>query len=188
MEVLEAIKGRRTARMFRNEEVSDDVLNEILEAGTWAPSHGNTQPWEFVIIGPETRKKALKAYSEILENGPLKNPAVPEERKQAMRSFAQNFGGAPVLLAVVCPSANTEMEKYDYPLAAAAAIQNMFLAAWDKKIAGVWLSFGYSQQAQTMLKINPGSTIAGILAMGYAENIPPAQPRIPVFDKLRCLS
>jgi nitroreductase len=59
MEVLEAIKGRRTVRKFKPDLIAQDVQDEIFEAAMWAPSHGNTQPWEFVRVGPEARAKLL---------------------------------------------------------------------------------------------------------------------------------
>ena len=117
----------------------------------------------------------------------MKNPDLPEERKQMIRNFAQNFGDAPVVLAVTYPPATTDLEKYDFPLSTAAAIQNIFLAAWEKQIAGIWLSFGSMPQASEILGIPEGGKIAGILALGYPEIIPPAQPRINVKDKLRRL-
>lgn len=187
MEVLEAIQNRRTVRMFRSDPVSDQILSEIFEAGTWAPSHSNTQPWEFIIIGAETRQQLATAYRAMMEAGPLLNPALPEERKQAIRNFAQDFGGAPLLFAVACPPAATDLDRYDFPLAAAAALQNIFLAAWEKQLAGVWLSFGMSPQAQSLFQIQSGGSITGIVAMGYTDNIPPAQPRIPVSEKIRRL-
>lgn len=187
MELKDAIYNRRTARKFTSKAVSEEILNEILEAGTWAPSHGNNQPWEFLLIGPKTLKPLIEAFRKSAEAGPLKNPDLPEERKQMIRNFAQNFGDAPVVLAVTYPPATTDLEKYDFPLSTAAAIQNIFLAAWEKQIAGIWLSFGSMPQASEILGIPEGGKIAGILALGYPEIIPPAQPRINVKDKLRRL-
>lgn len=185
MELKEAILNRRTARKFKSEPIPEETLVEILEAGIWAPSHGNNQPWEFVLIGPETRKQLLESYRKALEAGPLTNQSLPEERKQAIRYFAQNFGDAPVVLAVTCIPALTVLDKYDFPLATAAAIQNIFLTAWEKQIAGAWLSIGNTPGAQSLLDIPEGGMIAGILALGYPEFVPPAQPRISVTDKLR---
>lgn len=187
MEISEAIVNRRTVRAFRPDPISDEVLNNILEAGTWAPSHGNNQPWEFIIIGPETRQKLQKAYEEMMENGPLKNPELPEERKALMRKFIANFGGAPVLLAVACEPPAKDVDRYDFPLSSAAAIQNISLAAWEKEIGCVWLSFGATPQAKEILEIPAEGSIAGILAMGYPAMVPPAQPRIPVVEKTRRL-
>lgn len=188
MELKDAILNRRTVRQFTSRVVEEDVLFGILEAGIWAPSHGNNQPWEFVIIGPETRKKLAEMFSAYMEAGPLKNPALPEERKVAMRGFAKNFGDAPVLVAVTALPAGTDLDKFDFPMSTAAAIQNILLAAWEKEIAGVWLSFGMNQMAQALLQIPEGGRISGILALGYPDFIPPAQPRVSVKEKVRRLA
>ncbi|MCM0650668.1 nitroreductase family protein [Clostridium swellfunianum] len=187
MEVIKAIHDRRTVRMFTEKPLNDDVLNKILEAGIWAPSHGNTQPWEFIVIGPNTRRKLSETYLNMMENGPLKNPSFPEDRKAAIRKFATNFGDAPVLIAVACPPASNDMDRYDFPLTAGAVIQNMLLEAWDNEVAGVWLSFGINPEAQSILEINEGGFIGGILAIGYSSNIPAAPPRISVEEKTRKL-
>lgn len=187
MELLEAIYNRRTVRMFRSDPVSDQIIKDIFEAGTWAPSHSNTQPWEFIVIGPETRQELAKGFLAMMEAGPLQNPALPEEKKQGIRNFAQTFGGAPLLFAVACPPATTDLQRYDFPLAAGAALQNVLLAAWEKELAGVWLSYGMNPQVQTLLGIPSGGSIAGIVAMGYTDNAPTARPRIPVSEKIRRL-
>lgn len=187
MELLEAIFNRRTAYVFRPDPVPYQVLGEILKAGIWAPSHANTQPWEFIIIGSETRQQLGQGYRAIMEEGPLQDPNLPDEVKEEIRTFIQDFGGAPLLFAVACPPATTDLDRYDYPLAAAAALQNILLAAWEKQLAGVWLSLGMSPQVQSLLGIQPGGSIAGIVAMGYTDDTPPAQPRIPVSEKMRRL-
>lgn len=187
MELKEAIFSRRTARVFNSRAVSDETLMDILEAGTWAPSHGNNQPWEFILAGPETRGRLAEMYRRAMESGPLLNPDLPEERRQVIRNFSLNFGDAPVILAVACAPALTDLDRYDFPMSAAAAIQNILLAAWEKQIAGVWLSFGSTPQAKSLFGIPDGGQIAGILALGYPEVIPPAQPRISATNKLRKL-
>ncbi|HNR43070.1 MAG TPA: nitroreductase [Bacteroidales bacterium] len=184
MELKEAILNRRTVRRFNSKAISDETLLDILEAGTWAPSHGNNQPWEFILAGPETRGKLAVAYRKAMESGPLLNPDLPEERKQVIRNFSMNFGDAPVILAVTCAPALTDLDRYDFPMSAAAAIQNILLAAWEKQIAGVWLSFGSTPQARSLFGIPEEGKIAGILALGYPEVIPPAQPRISAINKL----
>ena len=187
MELKEAILNRRTVRKFKDKAVSEKLLLELLEAGSWAPSHGNKQPWEFLLLGDETRKRLSASYRNAMEAGPLKDPQLPEERTQSIRDFAQNFGNAPVLLVVSCLAAETDLDKYDFPLAAAAAIQNILLVAWEKQIAGVWLSYGSSPAVPPLLGLTEDVIIAGILALGYPEEIPLAQPRTDVRKKLRKL-
>ena len=63
MDVMEAIRGRRSVRAFEPDDLPEELLDEILEAGTWAPSHRNAQPWDFVRVGPQARAKLLGMLS-----------------------------------------------------------------------------------------------------------------------------
>lgn len=74
MEVSKAIKERRSVRKFKPDSVPEDDLNEILDAGRWAPSSGNTQPLEMVIVKDENTKKQLSkaAYGQkIIAQAPV---------------------------------------------------------------------------------------------------------------------
>lgn len=69
MELLEIIKTRRSVRKFTGETVGDEDIDAILEAGRWAPSGLNNQPWRFAIIRKEETKRELAAatkYSSIV--------------------------------------------------------------------------------------------------------------------------
>jgi len=59
MEIFEAIHGRRSIRAFTSDPVKDEDLKKILEAGIAAPSAGNRQPWEFVVVRSAQQKRAL---------------------------------------------------------------------------------------------------------------------------------
>lgn len=59
MDVLKAIKGRRTTRKFKKEPVSEEQVTQILEAGQWALSRGNNQPWKFIVLKDEQIRKEL---------------------------------------------------------------------------------------------------------------------------------
>lgn len=187
MKLTQAIQQRRTVREFSSTPIAEDVLQEILESGTWAPSHRNTQPWEFTIIGPETRKKLATAYREAMEAGPLQDPNTLEQVKQTLRKFAQNFGDAPVLLAVSSVPPSLPVDHYDFPLTLGAVIQNILLTAWEKEVAGVWTSFGANPQAKAILEIADGGLVGGILALGYPAQVPAAAPRVPLAEKTRRL-
>ena len=59
---LEFLKGRRSIRAFQKEEIKEEHLKMILEAGRWTPSASNRQPWEFIIIKD---KEILQKVSKI---------------------------------------------------------------------------------------------------------------------------
>ena len=59
MDLVEAIKTRRSIHKFKPEPVPADKLDAILEAARWSPSGGNTQPWHFVVFGDASLKGAI---------------------------------------------------------------------------------------------------------------------------------
>jgi nitroreductase len=59
MELDEAIKGRRSIRSYKPEDVPDTIVEKLIEAATYAPSAGNIQPWRFVIARNAAAKKEL---------------------------------------------------------------------------------------------------------------------------------
>ena len=77
MELFEAIKSRKSIRAFKPDLVPDQVLTEILEVATWAPSGVNTQPWEFFIVRGEPLKALKGAYLEEFRLGHTPNPDMP---------------------------------------------------------------------------------------------------------------
>ncbi len=56
--MLDVIKRRRSVRHFDGREIPDEVMNVILEAGRWAPSGANMQPWRFIVV---SQKETLAA-------------------------------------------------------------------------------------------------------------------------------
>ena len=64
MDVVKAIRDRRSIRKYKSTEVSDEKVDTILQAGRWAPSASNKQPWHFIVVrDPEARKKLADAHS-----------------------------------------------------------------------------------------------------------------------------
>src|SRR4030043_1972924 len=77
-EVLEAIKSRRTIRRFKPNPIDEEKLHMILEAGRWAPSFSNLQPWRFIVIKDQDLKNALDkaARESVLHLGINEAPVV----------------------------------------------------------------------------------------------------------------
>ena len=63
MSILEIIKNRRSIDPddFNGEMISREIIEQMLEAGNWAPTHGYTEPWRFIIFEGEK----AKAFGEI---------------------------------------------------------------------------------------------------------------------------
>ena len=61
MELEEAIRGRRTHKVFESEPVPREVVEQLLELARWAPNHFVTEPWRFRVLGPETFERLVAA-------------------------------------------------------------------------------------------------------------------------------
>lgn len=115
MEALEAIKTRRSIRKFKPGEVTKEIQRELLEAAMFAPSAGNEQPWQFVLI--DDRK--------ILEKIPLICPTAAMCRQ------------APLAI-LVCGDRNLEKYPDFWVQDCSAATENLLLAAHALGLGAVW--------------------------------------------------
>ena len=66
VEVLEAIRTRRSIRRFKSEPVPPELIEKMLEAARWAPSSADSEPWEFIVVtDPEIKKKSPGRLSSV---------------------------------------------------------------------------------------------------------------------------
>lgn len=156
MQTIDCIKERRSVRRYRPDPIPDDVLNSILEAGTCAPSSGNVQDWEFIVIrNPETKAKIADAAWE--------------------QDFIKE---APVVL-VVCSDIDRVSSAYGergqtlYSIQnTSAAIQNMMLAAWDNEVGSCWIGAFNEAAVREMLVLPTNIRPLAIITLGYPAEVP----------------
>ena len=184
MDMLEHLKARRTVRRFKAEDIPQAALDAMLEAAMWAPSHGNTQPWDFVKVGPQARARLLTLLQAKAEEL-LSQPDLPAPKRRSLEILREDFGGAPLLLAVISRPPADDLERLENPLSTAAAVQNLCLAAWDAGIGAVWLSMGAAPPVRPILDVQEGATVVALLALGIPDEVPPAPERDPYTDHLR---
>ncbi len=124
----ELIKARKSIRQFKKQEVPEDVLNRILEAGLHAPSGKNRQNWRFFVIQGKKRDEYLK-YSQKSWLG-IKD-VLQQRLKPSLYEFTARFfyslGNAPVLIFAY--SHNSKDERYHTSIGSVyMAVENMNLA------------------------------------------------------------
>ncbi len=186
MDIMDAIHSRRTIHAFKHDPIPDDTLSAILEAATWAPSHKNEQPWRFARVGAETRAKLLGMLQMKVKELLADEDVAPPVRKN-YESLANDFGGAPVMIAVYAQGGEDPLHTQENQLATACAVQNLTLAAWAKGVGAVWLTVGSVPPAKPVLQAGDGETVVALLALGYPDQQPPALPRTPWSGKIRDL-
>ena len=77
MELREAVRQRRSIRQFLAKSVPEEIIREIISDALWAPSWGNTQPWEIVAVTGEALAQFKKENLEAVVSGKPANPEIP---------------------------------------------------------------------------------------------------------------
>ena len=96
MEIRKVIKGRRSIRKYKPDEVPETLIREIIEDARWAPSGGNTQPWELYVATGESLRKFKEANRRNLLEGVPPTPDIamqqdwPEVMKMRYQALARN--------------------------------------------------------------------------------------------------
>lgn len=195
--LIHCIRERRSIRSFKETPVSDDTILKILEAGRWAPSGGNSQPWEFIIV---KRRDLLEEIGRIFV----------ADREQRLRDGV-NFPGSsktyiarvPAMIVVVAdprwqqaypgtersPSLRrmyARNREFIFVKSVAAAIQNMFLAAASLGLGMAWLTgFGEQRMGSKLRRLlgvpQPVRLMAG-LPLGYPKVTYHTRFRRPLED------
>ena len=116
MDIFEIIKTRRSIRKFTDEPVPDETIDKVIDAGIWAPSGLNNQPWKFGVI----RESGLKG--EIA----------------GLTRYSKIVLGADTLIAVFLDHSQSYDRTKD-AMAVGACIQNMLLTIHSLGLGAVWL-------------------------------------------------
>ncbi|MEA2036903.1 MAG: nitroreductase family protein [Nanoarchaeota archaeon] len=180
--VIGNIKKRRSIKGYTAKPVSKKLIKEIIEAGRYAPSSHNSQPWRFIVI---TNQKKIKELSEYIKDwfrtrhklGQLVgfiNKKVKSELKSAGKRLVEKdlfFYGAPCLI-LICAK-RSRFSKID----CACAAQNMMLAARSLDIGSCWVGFAdmvINRDTVLMeeLGVPKNHKIVGHLIFGYPIKFP----------------
>jgi nitroreductase len=94
MDVIDAVVTRKSIRAFRPDPVPKKVIEEIMERALWAPSWGNTQPWNFTIVGGTTLEKIKEDSVRLLQNDSPTQPEyeMPTEFNEIQTSRYRDLG------------------------------------------------------------------------------------------------
>ena len=187
MEVLEAIKTRRSIRKYKTTPVDDESLGLILEAARWAPSWANTQCRRFIVVRDSGIKDELANALIKVEAGDtlVDNPSI-----RAIKS-------APVVI-VACAELGrsgyelgkpaTDKGDFWYMFDVALAMQNLTLAAHSLGLGTVHLGAFDAKKVTTILGIPEGFCVVSMTPLGYPDQAPNPRPRkelseIVFYDK-----
>jgi len=148
MDILEIISTRRSVREYKKERPSDGDIKSILEAGHWAPSGLNNQPWRFIVIDDNDRKEGLARFTK----------------------YDDMIIRAPVSIVILFATTDSYDRDKDM-MAMGACIQNMMLEAHSLDIGSCWLGeiTNRKEDAAMYLGLDNDLEIVAVLTFGYSN-------------------
>lgn len=179
-QVMQNIKSRRSKRFFLEKGIADEIINEIIEAGRYAPSGLNKQPWKFIVI---TKKDYIKRLSSIVKEttakiarflpllklfkSALKDPQVAGAIRKTVSSDSDTvFHNAPLLILIT----SDKREHYGAKDCALAS-QNMMLYANSLGIGSCFIGRAEllmkSREAMDIIKLPARHEIQSAVVFGY---------------------
>jgi nitroreductase len=157
MEIVEAIRSRRSIRNYQDRTVEQEKLIRVLEAGRRAPSARNLQDWKFIVVKDKEKRQKLS------------------EAAKGQAFVAQ----APVVIAACGTQTEYIMTcgQYCYPIDVAIAIDHMSLMATAEGLGTCWIGAFYEDKVKDILGIPEKIRVAVMLTLGYPAESPVARPR-----------
>lgn len=187
MELFEAIKGRRSIGKVKDEPVARELIEQVIEAATWAPSHHKTEPWRFVVLSGEGRRVLGRAYAAMAESA-VAGMSEQDRADRLSREEAKAMRSPVVIVAVSSPATDhPRAVLWEERAAAHAAVQNLLLAAHGAGLGAVWRTgdgLGHPEMVKAF-ELTGSEEIVGFVYVGYPDMTAPAASRIPVSDKTR---
>ncbi len=175
MDVLEAIHMRQSVSQVKPDPVSRDLIEKILEAAVQAPNHYKVRPWRFVVMTGASRERLgeVMAHSTRLRKPEATSDELEKDCRKPLR--------APVVIAVAVDTPGlTKAKEIENICAAAAAIQNMLLAAQALGLGAMWRTGPSATDPliKQFLGWETDQHLIGFIYIGYLQQTltPPARP------------
>ena len=161
LDITEMIQSRRSVRKFTSEPVSEDLIDRILDAGRWAPSGMNNQPWRFAVItdaGLKQEISKLTHYSKVVL-------------------------AAQVLIPVFLDTATSYHREKDIQ-AIGACLENMLLEAHSLGLGAVWLGeiIKSNEEIKALLGLGKELDLMAVVALGHPDEEPKSVKRKALKD------
>ena len=189
---MDIIKQRRSIRKFSAEEIPDWFLEEILEAGSLAPSAKNRQPWFFLVSRSDQHRQGMIEKMRFSIHRALKRE--PDRRDLHMALETVDIMNSSPIIIFVCyrqgradvhddgvnwPLSATELEVMDM-LSIGAAVENMLLKIQELGLGGLWCGDVLYAYPELMAELGVEYPMVSAICIGYPLEFPPVRPRIPL--------
>lgn len=173
-DLLDVIRSRRSIGKCSDVVPERALIEQILEAATWAPNHKQTEPWRFVVLAGSAREE----LGDAMGRAAAKGIDDPEAARVAHEKAAKKPLRAPYVIAAYAVP-DPALPRVESIAATAAAVQNMLLAAHALGLAAMWRTGDplFSDEVRAFLSIPEDAEMLGTIYVGYPNMATPVRQR-----------
>lgn len=174
---MDEIDMRRSIRQYLDKPVEDERIRQLLESARLAPSGSNNQPWQFIVVRSDERRRKL---SEVAHNqkwmltAPVFIVCVADIRCRIP-------GEMPLSLTEESPQEELKQIIRD----TAIATENLLLEAHHLGLGTCWIAWFRQEDIRPVLNIPSDKYVCGIITVGYPAETPGPRPRKPLESMVR---
>ena len=180
------IQNRRSTKpaAMNGKKIDPAVVRQLLELADWAPTHGHTEPWRFIVYENEAKQKFCFDHAELYKTN-TPSEKFTEAKYKNLLHMADTLSH--IILVYMKRTINTGIPVAEEFSAVSAAVQNILLGAASLDIAVLWSTGGmvHHPVMKNYAGLTPDDIIVGLLYMGYTDD--PAKEgkrNIPMTDKV----
>jgi len=168
--IINIIKSRRSVRKYLDTPIPKEIIDKLIEAGKYAPSGMNEQPWGFIAVEDkglieELSNRSIPYINKLIEENPKK--LIRYKKRIAVKGF-NIFYHAPCVIIVL-----GKKDAFSYEDGCAMAGQNIMLAAWPMNIGSCWIGMmkvlDNDEWFRKRFEVPDNYTIVASLALGYFD-------------------
>lgn len=183
------IKNRRSTYppQYSGEKVDDKIIKQLLENANWAPTHGKTEPWRFIVFTGEGLKKLgefqADLYEKLTSEEDFSN--AKHEKLKTLPSKASH-----VIAICMKRQESEKLPEIEEIEAVACAVQNMYLTATAYGIGAYWSSgfVTYKEESKAFFELDKKDKLLGFFYIGNIAKPSPDGKRKSIEDKVKWVS
>jgi 5,6-dimethylbenzimidazole synthase len=185
MDLITAIKERRSCRAYLSDPIDEATMEQILDAAVWAPSPANLQPWQFIVITAQDVKEKIYTTSSELKQAWFEKSGWNWVNKYSI-DFLKDV---PAMVCVVGDPKKSGLDAFSpqgteaYQHACAAAIQNMMLTAHSLGLGTLWFTLFDRDTVREILGVDAAKDPLALICIGKPAADPMQTPRKEVQAK-----
>lgn len=164
------------------EKINDNIIKEILINATWAPNHGQMEPWKFVVFTGDGLKKFADFQSELYKQ----DAGADFAEAKYIKLQQQPLKASHIIAICMKKTPKKNIPQTEDIAAVACAVQNIYLSVTAYGLGGYWTTGGvtYNEKAKSFFELNEEDRLLGFFYIGYVAVPSVPAKRTPLEEKV----